>query len=105
MFIRPVWRVRAQPEPFWYWIRAISRSSAERTPSPDLRFSRLRVSQRGYLGSRWHIYFLIGILPNSSVVCWLQWGLDFLQNVMRVRVLSVEPPSGRTSSIQQPDIR
>jgi NADH:ubiquinone reductase (H+-translocating) len=84
---------RAQPGRFWYWDKGDLAIVGRTYAVADLRFAKFAGLPAWVLWAVVHIYFLIGFANRLFVL--LQWGLAFLTQRRRVRVLSEEPPSAQ----------
>jgi NADH dehydrogenase len=84
---------RPKPKPFWYWDKGDLAIVGRAYAVADLRFMRFSGFAAWILWAGVHIYFLIGFANRLFVL--LQWGLGFLTERRRVRVLSEEPPSAK----------
>ena len=82
---------RVQPKPFWYWDKGDLAIVGRTYAVADLRFSRFAGFPAWIIWAVVHIYFLIGFANRLFVL--LQWGLDFMTQRRRVRVLPEEPSS------------
>ena len=92
---------RTRPKPFWYWDKGDLAIVGRTYAVADLRFLRFAGFAAWVLWATVHVYFLIGFANRLFVL--LQWGFDFLTKRRQVRVLPVEPPCRRNSSIPQLD--
>lgn len=83
----------AQPEPFWYWDKGDLAIVGRTYAVADLRFAKFAGFSAWIIWAAVHIYFLIGFANRLFVL--LQWGVAFLTERRRVRVLPVEPSSAK----------
>lgn len=78
------------PKPFWYWDKGDLAIVGRTYAVADLRFAKFAGFTAWMVWAVVHVYFLIGFANRLFVL--LQWGLDFLTERRRVRVLSEEIP-------------
>jgi NADH:quinone reductase (non-electrogenic) len=79
---------RRAPAPFWYWDKGDLAIVGRTYAVADLRVARFAGFPAWFIWATVHIYFLIGFANRLFVL--LQWGLAFITERRRVRVLTSE---------------